>query len=202
MPYTGPKVKISRALGLALTQKAARIMERRSYTPGQHGLARKKSPSVYKTQLLEKQRLKATYNVSEKQLRRCYDKASRSHESSGDVMLALLETRADAAVYRLGFARTVYAAQQYLAHGHFEINGRRVFTPSHQLRIGDVVTVREKSRNHVQIVEALTNSAGMQVPEYYEINKVKMEGKLVAKPLRDQIPVKLNEQQVVEFYSK
>jgi len=196
------KVKISRALGLALTPKAARIMERRSFVPGQHGLARKKSPSTYKTQLMEKQRLKHTYNVSEKQLRTYFQKASHSHESSGTALLIHLEVRADAAIYRMGFARTIYAARQYVAHGHFTVNGRRIFTPSQQLRVGDVIAIHEKSKGHVQIVEALTNSGSVMVPEYYEINKVKMEGKLLAKPLRDQIPVKLNEQYIVEFYSK
>lgn len=198
----GPKVKISRALGIALTPKAARVMERRSFPPGQHGLARKKSPSTYKLQLLEKQRLKATYDVPEMQLRKYYERATHSHESTGTAMLTLLETRADAAIYRMGFARTVYAARQYIAHGHFSINGRRVFTASHPLKVGDVITVVEKSKNHPQIVEALSHSGSVVVPEYYEVNKVKMEGRLIAKPLRDQIPVKLAEQHVVEFYSR
>ena len=198
----GPKVKISRALNLALTPKAARIMERRSFTPGQHGLARKKSPSTYKLQLLEKQRLRATYSVSEKQMQRYYERASHSHESTGTVLLTFLETRADAALYRMGFAKTIYAARQYVAHGHFAINGKRILTPSHPLKVGDVISINEKSKNHPQIVEALTHSGGVQVPEYYEINKVKMEGKLLAKPLREQIPVKLVEQHVVEYYSK
>ncbi len=197
-----PKVKISRALNLSLTPKAARIMERRSFTPGQHGLARKKSPSTYKMQLLEKQRLRATYYVSEKQLRHYYESAAHSHESTGEALLRHLETRADAAIFRLGFARTIYAARQYIGHGHFSINGRRIFTPSHKLKVGDVISVNEKSKSHPQIIEALTGSAGVMVPEYYEINKVKMEGKLIAKPLRDQIPVKLSEQHVVEYYSK
>jgi len=198
----GPKVKISRALNLAITPKAARIMERRSFTPGQHGLARKKSPSTYKIQLLEKQRLKATYDVSEKQLQRYYELASHTHGATGTVLLAYLEMRADAAIYRMGFSRTIYAARQYIAHGHFSINGKRIFTPSHPLKVGDVISVNEKSKTHPQIVEALTHSGGIQVPEYYEINKVKMEGKLIAKPLREQIPVKLVEQHVVEYYSK
>jgi small subunit ribosomal protein S4 len=198
----GPKVKISRALGIALTPKAARVMERRSFTPGQHGLARKKSPSTFKTQLMEKQRLRATYDISEKQLRKYYDKATQSHESTGTALLIHLETRADAAVFRMGFARTIYAARQYVAHGHFTINGRRIFTPSHVLKVSDVLAIREPSKGHVQITESLTHSGGIVVPEYYEINKVKMEGKLIARPLRDQIPVKLNEQYVVEFYSK
>ena len=196
------KVKISRALGIAITPKAARIMERRSFTPGQHGLARKKSPSTYKMQLMEKQRLKAMYNVPEKQLRHYYEKATHSHESTGSALLALLEMRADSAIYRMGFARTIYAASQYIAHGHFSINGRRILTPSHPLKMNDVISVNEKSKDHPQILEALTHSGSVVVPDYYEINKVKMEGRLIAKPLRDQIPVKLVEQHIVEFYSR
>lgn len=196
------KVKISRALGIALTPKAARIMERRSFTPGQHGLARKKSPTTYKIQLLEKQRLKAMYNLSESQLRRYYERATQSHESTGTALLVFLETRADAAIFRMGFARTMYAARQYIAHGHFSINGRRIHTPAHALKVGDAITVNEKSKGHVQIIEAMTQSGSVVVPEYYEINKVKMEGRLIARPLRDQIPVKLIEQHIVEFYSK
>lgn len=198
----GPKVKISRALGIALTPKAARVMERRSFPPGQHGLARKKSPSTYKLQLLEKQRLKAMYDVPENQLRAYYERATQSHDATGTALLSLLETRADAAVYRMGFARTIYAARQYVAHGHFSINGRRIYTASHPLKVGDVISVNEKSKNHPQILDALTHSGSVVVPEYYEVNKVKMEGKLVAKPLRDQIPVKLQEQHIVEYYSR
>ncbi|HKP97199.1 MAG TPA: 30S ribosomal protein S4, partial [Fibrobacteria bacterium] len=156
----------------------------------------------YKIQLLEKQRLKAVYDVSEKQMRGYYAKAAHSHESTGTVLLSYLETRADAAIFRMGFARTIYAARQYVAHGHFMINGKRILTPSHQLKVGDVITVVEKSKTHPQIVEALTHSGGIQIPEYFEINKVKMEGKLIAKPIREQIPIKLVEQHVVEYYSK
>ncbi len=198
----GPKVKVSRALGVALTPKAAHIMEKRSFTPGQHGLGRKKSPSVFKTQLIEKQRLKATYDVSEKQLRKYYGEASHSKENTGEVLLRTLEVRVDAAIFRMGFAKTIYAARQYVTHGHFAVNGRRTLTPSQRLAPGSVITVRDKSKTHVQIMDALTHSQNVQVPEYYEINKVKMEGKLLSMPLREQIPCTINEQLVVEFYSR
>jgi ribosomal 50S subunit-recycling heat shock protein len=113
-------------------------------------------------------RSSASYNVSEKQMRSYYAKASHSHESTGTVLLSYLETRADAAIYRMGFARTIYAARQYIAHGHFNINGNRIFTPSHLLKVGDVISVQEKSKNHPQLIEALTHSGGIQVPEYYD----------------------------------
>ncbi len=197
-----PKVKIARALNIALTPKAAKIMERRPGTPGQHGLNRKKSPSVFKTQLMEKQRLKATYNVSESQLKKYFKVAQKSHENTGDILLRLLESRVDAAIFRMGFAKTIYAAQQYVTHGHFDVNGIRCKTPSLLLKNGATVTVREKSKTHPQMIESLTHSQSIQVPEYLEINKVKMEGKTINTPTREQIPVQINEQLVVEYYSR
>ncbi len=200
MPIRGPKVKVSRALGLAITPKAAKVMERRSFSPGQHGTARKRSPSVYKTQLVEKQRLKFTYNLSEKQLRKLYKKAAHAHEATGEGLMALLECRLDAAVLRLGFAKTCYAARQYCAHGHFEVNGNRCFNGSMHIKIGDVITVREKSLTHPQITESCENAP--TVPNYWEADHKKKSGKLVAHPERDQIPVQLQDQLVVEFYSR
>ena len=202
MSNSRPKVRIARALGTALTPKAAKIMERRPSTPGQHGLGRRKSPSVYKTQLVEKQKLKATYNVSEKQLEDYFKKAAHSQENTGDVLLQILESRADSAVLRMGFAKTIYAARQYVTHGHFNINGKRTKTPSQRLKAGDVISVREKSKLHPQIVDSLTNSQDIQIPEYYELNKVQMEGKFAKTPVRDLIPVIINEQLVVEYYSR
>ena len=197
-----PKVKIARALGIPFTSKASRIMEHRPAAPGQHGLNRKRSPSVFKTQLMEKQRLKATYSISEKQLKRYFNEARRSSENTGDVLLRLLESRVDSAIFRMGFANTIYAARQYVSHGHFNVNDRRTNTPSQMLKPGSVVSIREKSKNHPQILDALTHSQSVQVPEYYEINKVKMEGRLVALPQREQIPVNIKEQLVVEYYSR
>src|SRR5690606_28093155 len=108
------------------------------------------------------------YDVPENQLRAYYTRATQSHESTGTALLGLLETRADAALYRMGFARTIYAARQYVAHGHFSINGRRIYTASHPLKVGDVITVNEKSKGHPQITDALTHSGSVVVPEYYE----------------------------------
>jgi len=198
----GPKVRVARALGIPLTAKAIRIMEHRPATPGQHGLNRKRSPSVFKTQLMEKQRLKAIYNLSESQLKRYFKEAQHSPENTGDILLRLLECRVDSAIFRMGFANTIYAARQYISHGHFKINGKRTNTPSQRLKPGMEVTIREKSKNHPQIIDALTHSQSVQVPEYYEINKVKMEGRLVALPQREQVPITINEQLVVEYYSR
>ena len=209
--FRGPKGKVARSLGLAVSQKTQKALDRRNFAPGQHGQTRKKSSSVYKQQLVEKQRLRFTYNISEAQLAKAYniseaqlakayDEANRRAGSAGDNLMILLETRLDALVYRMGFARTIFAARQYVAHGHFTVNGVRSYSPSRQIKAGDVIAVREGSKEHVQIKEAIANAPA--APEYVTVDAGKMEGSLVKLPLRDQIPVKLEEQLVVEYYSR
>jgi small subunit ribosomal protein S4 len=200
MAYRGPKAKVARSLDLAVTPKTQKILERRKFPPGQHGMSRKKNAGVYKQQLVEKQRLKFTYNISEAQLSRTYTEANRREGSSGDNLMVLLETRLDALVYRAGFARTIFAARQYVAHGHFQVNGQRSYSPNRLIKPNDLIELREKSKNHPQIKEAIESAPDS--PNYLAVNKDKKEAKLVNTPLRDQIPVKLNEQLVVEFYSK
>lgn len=114
--------------------------------------------------------------------------------------MILLETRLDALVFRMGFARTIFAARQYVAHGHFAVNNVRSFSPSRIVKAGDVISVRDRSKNHVQIKEALDSAP--EAPQYLSVDKTKMEGTLVSNPLREQIPVKLAEQLVVEYYSR
>ena len=198
--FRGPKGKVARSLDLAVSNKTQKALDRRHFAPGQHGQNRKKSASVYKQQLVEKQRLRFTYNISEAQLAKAYAEANRRAGSAGDNLMILLETRLDAAVLRMGFARTIFAARQYVAHGHFTVNGVRSFSPARQLKAGDVIAVREQSKEHVQIKEAL--AAGATVPEYLTVDASKMSGSLVKLPLRDQIPVQLQEQLVVEYYSR
>ncbi|MDR3000555.1 MAG: 30S ribosomal protein S4 [Fibromonadaceae bacterium] len=200
MAYRGPKAKVARSLDLAVTPKTQKVLERRKFPPGQHGMGRKRSAGVYKQQLVEKQRLKFTYNISESQLARTYHEANRRDGSSGDNLMILLETRLDSLVYRSGFARTIFAARQYVAHGHFMVNGRRSYSPNHIVKANDLISVREKSKNHPQVKEAIEGAP--EAPVYLAVSKDKFEAKLVNIPLRDQIPVKLNEQLVVEFYSK
>lgn len=198
--FRGPKGKVARSLGLAISQKTQKALDRRNFAPGQHGQTRKKSSSVYKQQLVEKQRLRFTYNISEAQLAKAYDEANRRAGSAGDNLMIILETRLDALVYRMGFARTIFAARQYVAHGHFAVNGVRSFSPARQIKAGDVISLRERSKEHVQIKEAFANAP--EAPGYLTVDKTKMEGSLVKLPLRDQIPVKLEEQLVVEYYSR
>ena len=171
--FRGPKGKVARSLGVAVSQKTQKALDRRNFAPGQHGQNRKKSASVYKQQLVEKQRLRFTYNISEAQLAKAYKEANRREGSAGDNLMILLETRLDALVYRMGFARTIFAARQYVAHGHFAVNGVRSFSPSRLVKAGDVISLRERSKEHVQIKEAFANAP--EAPEYLTVDKTKME---------------------------
>lgn len=201
MKFTGPKVKLSRKLGIALTPKAVKYMEKRPYPPGQHGPnTRRKSPSVYGVQLLEKQKLRFQYNVSERQMRNYFRKAVRKKGPTGEVLVQQLEMRLDAFVLRAGFAMTIYAARQYVAHGHMEINGKKVNIPSYQVKPGDVLSIREKSINNVHIRHAFDYSP--PPPVYIERDKEKLFAKFVSVPSRQQIPVICDENVVVEFYSR
>lgn len=201
MKYTGPKVKLSRRLGIALTPKAQKYMEKRPYPPGQHGPnKRRKAPSVYGLQLLEKQKLRFQYNVSERQLRNYFRKAVRRREPTGEALVQQLEMRLDSFVLRAGFARTIYAARQYVDHGHMEVNGKRINIPSYQVKPGDVLTIREKSQNNTHIREAFDFSP--PPPAYIERDKNKLFANFVRVPRRDEIPVICDENAIVEYYSR
>lgn len=203
MNYTGPKVRLSRKQGVALTPKAERIMQKRSQPPGQHGgNQRRNKVSVYKRQLVEKQLLRHYYNIQEKQLRKTYKRAAKIPGNTADALVGLLETRLDAVVTRGGLARTVYAARQYISHGHLEVNGQKVDVPSYQVKEGDVITVREKSRKAKCFAEALETAVNQ--PSYVELDKEKMSVKLVHVPKPDEVPVVQNGDVslVVEYYAR
>ena len=202
MKFTGPKVKLSRKLGIALTPKAVKYMEKRPYPPGQHGQAKGTRPpkSEYGKQLLEKQRLRFQYNVSERQMRNYFRKALRNKGRTGEVMIQMLETRLDAIVLRGGFARTIFAARQYVNHGHIEVNGERVDIPSYRVKTGDIISVREKSRQLAPILEAMAS-----VPpaiSYVERDWINMRVTFAYLPRREEIPVICEVDKIVEFYSK
>ena len=203
MKFNGPKVKLSRALGIALTPKAQKYMEKRPYPPGQHGpnKARRKQQSVYGKQLLEKQRLRFQYNVSERQMRNYFRKALRKQGKTGEVLVQQLETRLDAFVLRSGMATTIYAARQYVGHGHIEVNDRPVNIPSYQVKVGDVISIKDKSRTNVHIQQAVDYSP--PPPNYIERQRPGgYEAKFVRMPSREEIPVICDENMIVEFYSK
>jgi small subunit ribosomal protein S4 len=197
-----PKTKRSRALGIPLTPKCVRYFERRPYPPGVHGRGRKQT-SDYKTRLLEKQRLRAQYNVSEKQLRRAFDRSARGAGRTGDALLADLETRLDAVVLRAGFARTIYQARQFVSHRHILVNGERVNVPSYRVRPGSVISVAEHSRAMPPFREAAAGAhAPERLPDYLQADHTRLVARFVRLPERHEIPVRCDVQLVVEYYSR
>jgi small subunit ribosomal protein S4 len=201
MKLRGSKTKISRRLGIALTPKSAKYLERRPYPPGQHGQSRKPGKqSNYKRQLLEKQKLRAQYNVGERQLTNYFERATAIPGNTVGALVQLLETRLDALVLRAGFARTIFAARQYVRHGHIQVNGKRVSVPGYQIKPGDVITVAERSRQVPQIVEAIRAAA--RPPGYLEVDADAFRARLRELPTPDQVPIQCQLPLVVEFYSR
>ncbi|MCI0383365.1 30S ribosomal protein S4 [Streptomyces sp. CNQ085] len=198
-----PKVKKSRALGIALTPKAVKYFEQRPYPPGEHGRGRKQN-SDYKVRLLEKQRLRAQYDISERQMVRAYDRARKAEGKTGEALVVELERRLDALVLRSGIARTVYQARQMVVHGHIEVNGRKVDKPSFRVRPDDVVSVRERSRAKHPFLVAREGGYAPdgETPRYLQVNLQSLAFRLDRDPNRKEIPVVCDEQLVVEYYAR
>ena len=199
MKFNGAKTRLSRRLGVALSPKAQRIMEKRPEPPGQHGASTQRRMSDYAIQLREKQRLRFQYNVSERQMRLYFARASRIKGRTGPNLVRLLETRLDAAVLRAGFAPTIYAARQIVGHGHFEVNGKRVTIASYGLKPGDTFRVRERSKK-AQIFEM--DWAAYTPPGYLDRDETTLSPTLVRLPDREEVPITCEESLVVEFYSR
>ncbi len=198
--YIGPKTKIARKFGEAI-YGADKALEKRNYPPGQHGLARKrKKVSEYGQQLGEKQKAKATYGLLEKQFARTYDQASRMGGITGENLLKLLECRLDNVVYRLGIAPTRAGARQLVSHRHMCVNGSVVNIPSYSLKVGDVISVREKSKSLEVIANSL--SGGKTRYAWLEWDNASLTGKFLQRPERAEIPENIHEQLIVELYSK
>lgn len=198
--YTGPQTKIARKFGEAIYGED-KSFERRNYPPGQHGLARKRGKkSEYAIQLTEKQKAKYTYGILERQFRNLFKKASAASGVTGEILLQLCESRLDNVVYRMGVAPTRRAARQLVSHRHITVNGSKVNIPSYQLKPGDKVAVREKSKS----LEAINNSlaASSHVYEWITWNNDTKEGTFVSLPQRIQIPENIKEQLIVELYNK
>mgnify|MGYP002624927494 CR=1 FL=1 len=201
--YTGPTTKKSRSFGESI-YGYDKYFERRKYPPGQHGLSkRRKQKSDYALQLMEKQKAKYTYGVLERQFRRTFYNATRQHGVTGEILLQLLEARLDNTVYRLGISPTRNGARQLVGHRHITVNGRVVNIPSYTLKPGDIVAIRSKSKN----LEVITMHAGSKTNDvrkfgWLEWNPDKMQGTFISYPQRDQIPENINEQLIVELYSK
>lgn len=201
--YTGPTTKKARTFGDPIFG-LDKYFERRKYPPGQHGLTRKKKQgSNYSQQLSEKQKAKYTYGVLERQFRKTFNNATRRHGVTGEVLLQLLEARLDNTVYRLGIAPTRRGARQLVGHRHVTVNGEIVNIPSYSLKPGDVVAVRGKSKGMEMItMHAGSKTSGVRHYGWLEWNPDTMQGKFLSYPQRDQIPEKINEQLIVELYSK
>ena len=197
------KYTIDRRLGINLWGRPKSPINKRDYGPGQHGQRRKK-PSDYGEQLMAKQRLKGYYgNIGERQFRRIYEEAARRKGDTGENLIGLLERRLDVVVYRAKFVPTVFAARQFVSHGHLSVNGRRVTIASYQLRDGDVVEVKQKSRELAVVLEA-TASPERDVPDYIEVDYKTMKVTFVRAPALADVPfpVQMEPAQVVEYYSR
>ena len=197
--YTGPSTKIARKFGEPIFG-ADRAFEKRNYPPGQHGLASKrKKKSEYGTQLKEKQKVKYTYGLLEKQFRNLYEKASRMKGQKGENLIILLESRLDNLVYRMGIAPTRAAARQLVNHAHITLNGVVCNIPSALVKPGDVVAVRERSKS----LEVITNSVASAAKySWIEFDAKTLTGKYLNAPVSTEIPETINEQLIVELYSK
>lgn len=197
--YTGPAYKKSRRVGIS-TLETGKDLIKRPYGPGQHGNGRKGKLSNYGVQLVEKQKIRFTYGISEKQLKKAFEKAGKLDGIHGENMLKLLESRLDNIVYRMGIASTRRAARQFVNHGHVNVNGKKVDIPSYQVKPGDVVSVRENSKEHKAMKETLENIN--RNVEYVSFDKNKLEGTYLRYPERSELSQEINESLVVEFYNK
>ena len=199
--YIGPKSRIARKFGDPI-YGPDKHLERKNYPPGQHGMNKKrKKTSEYGVQLREKQKAKYTYGILERQFRNTFEKASRSKGVTGEVLLQLLEARLDNTVYRLGVAPSRSAARQLVSHRHITVNGNVVNVPSYQLRPGDIIGVREKSKSLETISDSLSTRRYAKLP-WLEWDDTQMAGKFMSVPERTDIPEDIKEHLIVELYSK
>jgi small subunit ribosomal protein S4 len=198
------KTRLSRALGVALTPKAARYMEKRPYAPGEHGRTKRKTDSDYAVRLREKQRLRAQYGIREKQLRIAFNEARRTDGLTGENLVELLEMRLDALVLRAGIARTITQARQFVVHRHILVDGQLVDRPSFRVKPGQTIGVKQRSEGtepfqvaaaggHVDVLPKL--------PGYLEVELDKLQAKLLRRPKRAEVPVTCDVQLVVEYYA-
>ncbi|MBD7967821.1 30S ribosomal protein S4 [Paenibacillus gallinarum] len=197
--YTGPKFKISRRLGISLSG-TGKELAKRPFPPGQHGPNQRRKISNYGMQLQEKQKLRHMYGLGEKQFRTLFAKAQKMQGIAGENFMFLLECRLDNLVYRLGFANSRAGARQLVSHGHITVNGKKVDIASYAVNIGDVIGLREKSRNLSSVKEAIANRS--HLPAYVEYNEAALEGRFIRLPERAELSQDIDEKQIVEFYNR
>ncbi|MEK6631453.1 MAG: 30S ribosomal protein S4 [Acidobacteriota bacterium] len=206
--YIGPVCRLCRREGMKLFLKGERCyaekcaIEKRNFQPGQHGKARKAKLAGYGLQLREKQRVKRIYGVLENQFRRYFEAAERQRGITGELLLQKLECRLDNVAYRLGFATSRSQARQLVRHGHFAVNGRKVDIPSFLVSEGDVLGVRERSQKNAFVLHAMEEVKGRGIPEWLALQAEQMSGRVVSLPSRAQINLPVQEQLIVELYSK
>jgi small subunit ribosomal protein S4 len=206
--YRGPVCRLCRREGMKLFLKGERCykekcaIERRNAPPGQHGMGRRRKVRAYGLQLREKQKLRRIYGLLEGQFRRTFDEANRRKGVTGENLLTMLKTRLDNVVYSLGFATSRTQARQLVRHGHIIVNGRRVDVPSFRVRPGMEIEVRENSRKNVHIAEAMDFALGRGIPPWLEIDADAMKGKVLESPTREDIRFPIQEQLIVELYSR
>ena len=198
--YIGPKSRIARRFGEAIFGPD-KVLDKRNYAPGQHGVNRRKKMSEYGTQLAEKQKAKYTYGVLERQFRLLFAKASRIKGITGEILLQLLESRLDNIVYRLGIAPTRAAARQLVSHCHITVDGKVVNIPSYDVKPGQVVAVREKSKS-LEVIATSLDGFNHSKYSWLEWNEAEKAGKYLNIPQREDIPENIKEQLIVELYSK
>jgi len=197
--YTGPAFKQSRRVNFS-TLENGKDLAKRPYGPGQHGQGRKGKPSNYSIQLTEKQKVRFMYGLTEKQFKKTFEKSSKMKGVHGENFLKLLESRLDNLVYRIGFASTRRGARQLVNHGHITVNGKKVDIPSYSVKVGDVISVKENSKNHPAVKASL--EAKLNRVEFVNYDENKMEATYVRLPERNELNMDINESLIVEFYSR
>ena len=197
--YTGPRLRIARRLGTDLPGLTRKIADRRPYPPGQHGKGRQRF-SEFKKQLYEKQKLRYNYGVGEQQMRNLFEESQRSRDPAGLVLLRLLEQRFDNVVFRLGLAPTIPAARQLIVHRHMMVDGRVVDRPGYRVTPGEEITVKAKSHNLERIDESVA-APTLRLPSYLDFDENKLTGRMESLPSRADVPVQVQENLVVEYYS-
>ncbi len=206
--YHDAKCRLCRREGMKLMLKGQRClsdkcaMERRAYAPGEHGKSRRIKETNYGTQLREKQKARRIYGLLERQFRHFFAKAATSKGVTGEALLQMLECRLDNVVFRLGFAPNRGMARQLVRHGHVTVNGRKVDIPSFQVRAGSEVSLRDKSKKLAAVTNSLESRKGQSTPEWLDLSVEKMTGRVLSIPTRQSISVPINEQLIVELYSK
>ncbi len=206
--YTGPKEKLSRKVGENLGLKAERSFSPKSsflkkpYRPGQHGKARRRALSEFGTQLLEKQKIKFTYGINERQLKKCFNEARRRKGITGNLMLNALERRLDNAVYRGGLAGSRNISRQLVSHGHFLVNNKKVTVPSYQVEIGDTIGIKPRSRPKQIFSDLINRLKKYEAPSWMEIDKKNLEIKIKGEPENNDLPKNFNTNSIIAFYSK